>query len=309
MTTAETHKNLSLNQFLETQLQLFKGHFLVTQATMDEEAIHQMRLAIKRIRTIQKLKKHIHFPTSLNDEDLIIIKTIFSASGNLRDLQVQLGLLGQYSTEMKFSFTLFMNYFAEKEKCFIDLLDKTIHEINFDRFANVHTSPEENYTISEIKDIETESIDFVKYKIKKISDLLLLPQNTENVHELRKQVKQLFFVLQFMKDYFPGNYLGNYDYQAINDAGDRLGKWHDREVLKARVFEYILTMEEIFIEENPEYQILLYVLEDEKRKILNGLDVKLYVEMIKLRYLLGERAPEKILTEADEITIETGKFE
>jgi len=308
MTTAVTPDKLSLNQFLETQLQLFKGHFLVTQATMDEEAIHQMRLSIKRIRTIQKLKKHIHFPTSLNDEYLVIIKTIFSASGNLRDLQVQFGLLGQYSAEMKFSFTLFMNYFAEKEKCHIDLLDKIIHEINFDQFANVHTSPQE-YGTSEISEIETESISFVKYKIGKINELLYLPQKSENVHELRKQVKQLFFVMQFMKDYFPDSKLGNYNYQAINEAGDSLGKWHDCEVLKARVLEYIQSMGGNFIEENPEYQILLFVLEDEKRKILRGLDLKLYVEMIRLRYLSGERAPEKLLVETDEIKFETVKSE
>ncbi len=292
MIIAQPNTNPSINQFLEIQLQLFKGHFLVTQATMDEEAIHQMRLAIKRIRTIRKLNKHIHFPMALSHKIFDAIKYIFAASGHLRDLQIQQGLLAGYSAEMKFSFIFLKNYLAGKEKYFVQLLDKTIHEISFDLFANLRATPENTDKLPENTDIEDESLHFIKHQIGKILRLIVRPENNENIHELRKKVKQLFFVLQFLKNNFPKSSFGKYDLVNLKTIGDSLGQWHDRVVFKEKVMEFAGDMGENFIHDNPEYQILLYVLEDEKRKLLKGLNVNLYLEIINLRFLLGERAPE-----------------
>lgn len=303
MTTAELQKHLSINQFLETQLQLFTTHFLVTQTTMDEEAIHKMRLAIKRIRTIRKLKKHIHFTATLDETVFETIKSIFKVSGLLRDLQIQIGLMAQYSIEMKTKFTLFMNHFTEKKRYFGEMLDKTIHKINPDQFYNRHTSPENHGNFDENQGIETESLDFILFQIGKIQELIVLPENNDNIHELRKQVKQLYYLLQFLNNYFPDCCLAKYEIGNLHDIGDNLGHWHDRVVLKERVLEFTGNMGENFIAKNPEYQILLYILEDEKRKLLKDLDVNLYIETINLRYLLGERAPEKSRPESKSILL------
>jgi CHAD domain-containing protein len=293
MIAAELQNNLSISQFLETQLQLFKGHFIVTQATMDEEAIHKMRLAIKRIRTIREMKKHIHFSASLDKTAFDTIKSIFKVSGLMRDLQIQIGLMAQYSIGMKTSFTLFMNYFAEKEKYYGEMLDKTIHKISSDQFNNLHASPENDGNFIDNQGIENQSLDFISFQIRKIQKLIVIRTNDENVHELRKLVKQLYYLLQFLNNYFPECCLAKYDTGNLRTIGDNLGHWHDRVVLKERVLEFAGNMGENFILKNPEYQILLYILEDEKRKLLKGLDVNLYLETINLRYLLGERAPEK----------------
>ena len=173
------------------------------------------------------------------------------------------------------------------------MLDKTIHKINSDQFNNLHASPENDGNFIDNQSIENQSLDFISFQIRKIRKLIVIRTNDENIHELRKLVKQLYYLLQFLNNYFPECCLAKYDTGNLRTIGDNLGHWHDRVVLKERVLEFAGNMGENFILKNPEYQILLYILDDEKRKLLKGLDVNLYLETINLRYLLGERAPEK----------------
>ncbi len=54
MESGNPKKSLVIYLFLEVQLQLFKEYLFATHTTRDAEAIHQIRVAIKRIRTIRK---------------------------------------------------------------------------------------------------------------------------------------------------------------------------------------------------------------------------------------------------------------
>lgn len=293
MPTDEKQEHHSINQFLETQIALFREHFLLTQQSNDEEAIHKMRLAIKRIRTIHKLKKHLHFQTILTEEFYLVLKSIFSASGKLRDIQVHQGLLAKYADKLKFPFSGLTDFFIQNEKNTIDSLNQSISGITFEPDAQLQTDSIEKELQPENCNIETEIIDYIKFKISFIQNLLFGNHDEVKIHEIRKQVKQLYYVLQFIKDYCEGSCLAGYDLGAIDDLGNNLGSWHDRVVLKDRITEFAAANGDDFMDENVEYQILLYVLADEKQKILKKLNVNLYLEMINLRVLLGETAPKK----------------
>jgi CHAD domain-containing protein len=293
MPTDEKQEHLSINQFLETQLALFREHFVITRQNNDEEAIHKMRLAIKRIRTIHKLKKHLHLQTILTEEFYLILKSVFAASGKLRDIQVHQGLLAKYADKLRFSFSGLAEFLVETEKSTIDSLKQAISGVTFEQDSQLQTDNLDKEQQPENCNIEAEIIDYIKCKISFIEMLLFGHHNEENVHEIRKQVKQLYYILQFVKGYCQRSCLADYDLAAIDDLGNNLGSWHDRVVLKDRILEFAVAKGDNFMVENVEYQILLYVLADEKQKILRKLTVNLYLEMIILRVLLGENAPKK----------------
>jgi CHAD domain-containing protein len=293
MPTDEKQEHLSINQFLEAQLALFREHFIITRQSNNEEAIHKMRLAIKRIRTIHKLKKHLHFQTILTEEFYLILKSVFAASGKLRDIQVHQGLLAKYADKLRFSFSGLAKFLVETEKSTIDSLNKVIGHMNFEQEDQLQNESVEKELQPENCDIEAEIIDYIKLKISFIQKLLFGHHDEENVHEIRKQVKQLYYILQFVKGYSQRSCLADYDLAAIDDLGNNLGSWHDRVVLKDRILEFAGAKGDDFMYENVEYQILLYVLEDEKQKILRKLTVNLYLEMINLLVLLGENARKK----------------
>ncbi len=288
MEETQNGHNLAIYNFLETQLQLFKGHFLITQASMDEEAIHQMRVAIKRIRTIQKLKKHIHFPTIIDSDQYKTIKTIFAHSGNLRDLQIQQNLLAEYRKSLKFSFAELSNNLATRDKELTEKLNQTISATDFSKFLEIPEPAESMEEISDKSNLETESLDFLHKKINNIHKLIFTLHEDVYVHDLRKQIKQLFFILQFLINHFPDSVVSDYNLKALKIIGEKIGDWNDRDVFKVMLEKFIAEKDEDFLLNNAEYRILQYVLNEEKRKLLEGIDVDIYLELMIQKSILEE---------------------
>jgi len=313
MENRDPENNHAIYHYLETQLQVFKGHFLITQATMDEEAIHQMRVAIKRIRSIRKLKKHINFPSLLRDEQYVSIKALFAVSGQIRDLQVQRTLLKNYVSELKFEFGDFSSFLDLQESQLAVQLNQTIQTFYNNQFSEITQARGGIDLVEENTDIENESVEFLHRKIDKINKLILLIERDEFVHNLRKQVKQLFFILQFLKNHFPASVFSAYKLKALKDIGEHLGKWNDRDVILNRLHEFLEPRDDIYLEDNAEYQILIYCLEDEKKQMLKDIDLALYLEMINLKSLFQEdykenQEMETIVEEANPIETVNAKI-
>lgn len=281
-------KNISLYNFLDRQIELFKGNFLTTRASMDQEAIHQMRVAVKKINAIYKLKKHIDFPVTIDKKLFEIISAIYGSSGKLRDVQLQHNLLYHYRKELKFGFTALQGFLNNAETHLEEQLIKVVGEIDPATFEEASQSSGLPENLQNLASLERESLIFIHRKIEKIEKLMLLIQNEKFVHELRKQVKQLFFVLQFLHSHFPESTFGNYDLKPFQLVGDRLGQWNDRSMFIQRINAFIELQEPDFIVENAEYYLLLKNVEDDKRRLLKNVDLMLYMEMINLKALFSE---------------------
>jgi len=283
MQTKTINKNLAIYQFLETQLEVFKGYFIVTRAIQDEEAIHQMRVAIKRIRSIRKLKEHINFPGIFNAEQYNNVKTLFAVSGQMRDIHVQQKLLKKFSKELNFEFEDFNTFLLGLETKQKLLLKQNLRAFNLhqlDHRENGTKFPEDNI------DLERESFGFLNKKLERINQLIKAMDQDEFVHDLRKQVKHLFFILHFFSDYFPERDIGTYDTKNLKIVGEKLGAWNDRQVFNVRLENFISNMNENYLKVNTEYRRLLEYLEEEKQKYLHGVDDELSRELEKIRLLV-----------------------
>lgn len=292
----EDNQSPAYLNFLDQQVRIFRDHYQVTRNTMDQEAIHQMRVVVKKINAIHKLKKHIHFPVTLRDEFFDIIREIYSASGNLRDVQLQHTLLYNYRKKLRFDFWDLQQYINAADDQFENQLKEVV----------VHIDPstiEETGTISGASgeqgsevDLENESVRFIRKKIDKISNLLLVIDNEEFVHDLRKQVKQLYFALQFLGQYFPANIFAGHDLQTLRLIGERLGKWNDLTMFTLRIENFLASQKAGYPEEFPEYYLLLRFIREDKRLLLNDIDVDIYLQLIHLRALIGVDDSEKALS-------------
>ncbi len=276
---------IAIYRFMEEQLELFKDLMTRTKTTIDEETIHQMRVAVKKIRTIQKLKKHINFPSLIKKPQFKTIKEIFAISGQLRDLQIQQNLLEAYRKKLKFSYQQLSEYLDKQQKVFEEELYQKIRETDFVDFPDM----QENEVIddeNDLPDIENESVDFLKLKINTINRLIFTLDRNDHIHDLRKELKQLFFVLQFLKKHFAESNAGEIELKRLRKITDRLGHWNDRDVFDSMLQDFINAQGESFLLENPEYTILQYVLRSEKTAFLLGIEVDVYLELINLKAMI-----------------------
>jgi len=279
------NKNISLYEFLDRQIGLFRDNFFVTRASMDQEAIHQMRVAVKRINTIYKLKKHIDFPVSINHRLFEVIRAIYGNSGKLRDIQLQQTILYHYRKELKFGFIELQEFLNKTEHRLEELLIKTVAEINVEFLNEIDNNAAVPEDIQQYAGLESESVHFIWKKIEKIEKLILLLDNEDFVHDLRKQVKQLFFVVQFLHNHFPESIFGEYDLKPLQQVGDRLGKWNDITMFQEQISLFTQLSGEQQHDNEVEYYLLGKVMEADKRNLIRNLDVMIYLELIGLKVL------------------------
>ncbi|HRW96470.1 MAG TPA: CHAD domain-containing protein [Bacteroidales bacterium] len=279
--------NTSLYEFLDQQVNAFRQNFLTTRLTMDQEAIHQMRVAVKKINTIHKLKKHLDFPITIDEKLFELISTIYSNSGMLRDVQLQHTLLYSYRKNLKCGFTELQDFLTLTEIHLEETLKGVISGIDPELVENL-TEPKHLPEKPEIYlNIENESLNFIQKKIRKISRLLIYLETESKVHDLRKQTKQLLFVLQFLQNNFPQSNFGSYKVKTFIRIAEKLGKWNDLQMFVNQVNSFLITQPPGFQEDHSEYYLLTKNIENDKQRLIRNLDLMLYLEIIKLRIHLN----------------------
>lgn len=280
--------NTSLYDFLDRQIAMFKGYFMVTRASLDKESIHQMRVTVKRINTFYKLKKHIRFPVTIPDGLFEIIKQTYSASGRLRDLHIQKKLLAEYRKKLDNDFPELKKYLANTEKSLKQELHQITENINPELLNDASSSSRPPADINGVAGLEDESAAFLNKKVDKINKLLLHINDENHVHDLRKQIKQVYFVLQFLGDYFPKSKYAGYRLKPLRRITDRLGHWNDLTMFTMRIGDFIQTSDH---EHNSDYYLLSKVIEAEKKEMLKDIDARIYLQLLLLQKLQNGDKP------------------
>lgn len=280
--------NTSLYDFLDRQIAMFKGYFLVTRASLDKESIHQMRVTVKRINTFHKLKKHIRFPVTIPDGLFEIIKHTYSASGRLRDLHIQKRLLAEYRKKLSRDFSELKKYLAKTEKSLKQDLYQITESINPELLDDAASSSRPPADINGLAGLEEESTAFLNKKVGKINKLLLRINDENHVHDLRKQIKQVYFVLQFLGDYFPKSKYAGFSLKPLRQITDRLGHWNDLTMFTMRIGDFIHAAGD---EYNTDYYLLSKAIEAEKKDQLKDIDAHIYLQLLKLQKLQNGDKP------------------
>lgn len=272
-------KNVSLYEFLHRQIELFKGYFLVTRASLDEESIHQMRVAVKRINTFYKLKKHINFPIVVQENLFDAINKIYSASGNLRDVHIQKALLKKFRARLQTPMPELKKHLETAENLLKQELFKIAESIDFYGIIEGTQNETVPENISSYASLGNESMIFIDSKMEKIHKMLLKLNQEDIVHALRKQIKQLYFVLQFMREYYPKSNFSEYRIKPLRKITNRLGRWNDLTLFESRITTFTAMLQSGPNGNQAEYYLMKKMIAAEKKKLLEDLDADIWLEL------------------------------
>jgi len=280
-----------LSEFFYDQVKVFRDYYHTTLIKFDRQAIHQMRVAVKKINAVHKLKKSINYPITLRDTFFKLVKDIFFHSGKLRDVQLQHLILNNYKEKLSYDFEHLQHHINKQEKYLLDNLQALVTHIEPTSFDKPSVLEKRVTNAKYRVDPERDSIAFIIKKTENISNLLLLIENEDYVHKLRKQVKQLFFVLQFLAHCFPDNVFGKYDLSNLRMIGDRLGQWNDLFMFNLQINNFLGAQNVSFLEDFPEYHALQLLVRENRQSLLHGLDLLIEQELLNLGLLISGNAP------------------
>jgi CHAD domain-containing protein len=187
--------------------------------------IHNFRLGIKKLKAIIRLIDSLIVSKS-HKNLLKPLKGLYGKTGKIRDLHVHLsiakGLISQSPIEVK-TFGSWSNKQIEKEQVSIV---KEIGRLDSDIFKNIENFFRD-FRKSNLEIVTNDCVNFVQQKLQSISGIIALEPSDENLHSIRKLLKDVVYTLQILKNEDKSFSIEKSKLKLYNRVQEQLGLWND----------------------------------------------------------------------------------
>ena len=241
--------NLILKNWLQ-QEKILNDNLIVSRKRPTKVAVHDLRVAVKKQRSYLRLKQQL---TSEEwKESFSKISALFKSFGRLRDYDMSLTLTRKLERKEILSFIFFKEYlsvnrsltrkWAKQDAIKFNEQEPDIFNERFKLLAG------SNAEISE------RIIQLSALKIKKIKTLA--KHFHKNAHEIRKQLKDLYYWLKICPKALAENFI---NMKVLDRVLNYLGNFQDHFILQKKIRQYIKDLPK----------------KNEEKEMLKGLDKKI----------------------------------
>ena len=229
----------TVDKLFEKYLNKFETEFLRSINTNDEEAIHDLRVAIKKIRALFLFFKEAGYADIKSDYPYLNkLKDVFKKAGKLREYQIHKNLLNEYQQRLERKFPGLDRYMNEKEKEAQQAYHEFMPGITFRKLYQ--SADELHKSIGEIspKNLNKKLYTFIKSRVDECHGFMYEPHYETHLHQIRKYLKHIRFII--------GQNIGNVhelcepdvNFKDTKKVEDILGEWHDRDEFRKLLEEY-----------------------------------------------------------------------
>jgi CHAD domain-containing protein len=219
-----------LTRHLNELFSMAESHYIKIRKGHEEEAIHQLRVSLKKVNAVFKLVAYVA-PQSFNARLAFgPLKEIFDLSGAVRDLQIAHQVLCQY--QMAYNQNIQKSISDELVLAIGKLLEWKKRKPNGELFVLVGSSTQRLKSINQARLLKG-SVGYIDRLLQNI-EFLMSSQKKDKWHRIRISLKRIRFVmdcaLNMKKDFASPE-----EYKIVRLVGKLLGDWHDRVIAVAKI--------------------------------------------------------------------------
>ena len=214
--------NNQILEYFRMQKSVFTDNFRFAAQNANEEAIHDMRVSIKRLRLLYKFVDYASNGKLKSKKRIKPLNKVFRSAAKLRDIQIQLHLLQNVQNELN------LNLLKDNEKLQniasleTEKLILYFSAFNYQKIEKQFLKAEEKIKrILENKDIGHFYDAYKANRLNKIKKLMNNPQ--PDYHKIRKRIKEIAYLTEIKEQ-------NSQELIALKQIGKELGNWHDIEV-------------------------------------------------------------------------------
>lgn len=216
-----------LYHFFREKDDIFIQHYDRLLIRLDEEDIHNLRRAGKRIKALFQLFSEIDQEFNFAKR-FYPVKDVFNAAGLYREIQVNFRTLNSYKSSSQFIHT-YENFVSNKKQVFKNQLITAIEEFNPEKHNKSVKKIKKICQTIDLKDITDAAERFVRQNLMEIKALKNAEHSEERVHDIRIHLKRISPVINLLQVLKVPDF--EHNIPEIKIAEDKLGYWHDRVVL------------------------------------------------------------------------------
>jgi CHAD domain-containing protein len=208
-------KKARLKRLLEKDIQAISQHLEAFLTTRQQDQLHQFRVQIKKLKSLLVL-----FTINKSNKKLLQIlkpiKKIFQHAGTIRDAYIHLQLADEFG--------ITHSAFAKQQEELLS--DETAKFCEAGRKHIKAVTRTGKKLRSALRKIDPAHItDFYRSELDAIALTLAKRKFNEEMHECRKQVKNLLYNQKLSEKIGDGGFIVNIRY--LDKVQETLGRWHD----------------------------------------------------------------------------------
>ena len=220
--------------YLYRNLELFQLNLDNAQKVFNPDAIHDYRVAVKRIRSIVNAIDRSGEKPVFPEDMISPLRLMFKAGGTMRDDQVQIGLGEDFEKQHTMPFPLVKEFYYQRIKDQRDEFYVKSFDIEPADIVQIQSMIDESLEPMDDKELETGLQNWFLESMQKLRRKRYDLEKPERLHRFRTRYKQNGYVIEMI-------YQANYDrritkksYSKMKDFGQELGNWHDYYQLRSK---------------------------------------------------------------------------
>jgi CHAD domain-containing protein len=216
-----------ISTYLFKYLEEFRENLEQAIHYYDAEAIHQYRVAVKRIRAIIRALNRVYDKPVFKDEIIHPLRLMFKAGGTIRDDQVQIGLMEDVEHEYGLNFPLIKNYYQKRIADQRDSFFKKSVDFEPETTGQIYSE-----IMAILEDLDDDYLEYNLYRrLHKAMDKLKRKRydldQPQALHSFRTQFKENGYVAEMLYHSKYSHKISKVAYSRMKSFGQELGNWHD----------------------------------------------------------------------------------
>jgi CHAD domain-containing protein len=237
-----------------------------------EETVHNMRIAYKRIRAMNKFLAVAFKGDKEIGEQISILESIYKNAGIIREIQLSKKLLDSSRNKLDKPFGEFYDFLDNRQIETKSVLAEQLNSFDIDGIKRYENKVYLLLKKADERKLFTRAIKFIKERIKITESLVLKITDKSRYHKIRTNAKEEYFFLLLL---FSKNDCRkkNFNLKHLRNLGIKLGKWHDVKIFLEYVYSF-LGAKNASVHQGPdsEYGLLIHHAENLQRKALKKID-------------------------------------
>jgi len=229
----------SADKLLEKYLSTFEQELFRAVNTEDEEAIHDLRVSIKKIRALFLFIEESGFANIKSDYPYLKkLKKIFKKAGKLREVHIHKNLYQHYAQQTGKDFPGLMEYLDNMEEESREDYHGSMPGIRLRKFY--HQADTLERAIKEISrsTLNKKLLIFIQSRVETCYGYMLEPHYERHLHQIRKYLKHIRFIIGQKVGDLHELFQQELTFDDTKKVEDILGEWHDRDEFRKLLKEF-----------------------------------------------------------------------
>jgi CHAD domain-containing protein len=233
----------TVDKLFEKYVEKFEAEFLRAINTEDEEAIHDLRVAIKKIRALFLFLKESGMADIKSDYPYLgNLKKIFKKAGKLREVHIHKNLYEQYRKRLGQDFPELEEHLRNLEEESRNAYHEYMPGIQFRKFYRAANSLQKEIQGISRKKLNKKLYEFIRVRVEQCHQYMFEAHYEQHLHQIRKYMKHIRFIIGQQIGDVHKVFEDELSFEDTKKVEDILGEWHDRDEFRKLLEEYRNTL-------------------------------------------------------------------